>query len=217
MEVSIIDYKMSNLHSVEAACMAVGLDAVITSNPKDILESNATILPGVGGFGGAMRNIRKLGLDSTIKDFVSSGKPLFGVCLGLQLLFDSSEEFGSHQGLGLLKGSARKFKPSSTDGDKYPVPQIGWNKIYPGKQKWNSTFMEDCSEGDYMYFVHSYYIEPEDKNIILSNTVYGDLEYCSSVNEGNVFATQFHPEKSGDKGISIYSSFRDYLRKNNEK
>ena len=214
MRVSIIDYKTSNLHSVKAACEEVGISSRITSKPNELLSSDAAILPGVGSFSGAMENIRKLGLEEAILNFVSSGKSLFGVCLGQQLLFEQSEEFGTHEGLSLLRGKVKKFYFSNENNHKYPVPQIGWNKIISKNQSWKGTFLDNCDEGTYMYFVHSFYVEPEDEAVILSTSVYGNQRYCSSIKNENIFATQFHPEKSGHKGLEIYRSFKNYLNIN---
>ena len=205
-DVAIIDYKMSNLHSVKAACDKVGLSSIITSNKKKILDSKIAILPGVGAFGEAMTQLSKLSLDKCVLDFVNTGKPFIGICLGLQLLFDSSEEFGNHKGLGLIKGKVKKFDFKQTGKIKYPVPQIGWNKIMQSYCSWDDTLLKDNRNNDFMYFVHSYYVEPEDKSIILSKTTYGITEYCSSIKKGNIFATQFHPERSGKAGLRVYKN-----------
>ena len=211
MRVSIIDYKTSNLHSVKAACEKVGITSRITSKPNELLSSDAAILPGVGSFSGAIQNIRQLGLEEAILNFVSSGKPLFGICLGLQLLFEKSEEFGTHEGLSLIRGKVKRFDFSNGNCHKYPVPQIGWNKIISKNQSWKGTFLDNCDEGTYMYFVHSFYVEPEDEEVILSTSIYGNQRYCSSIKKENIFATQFHPEKSGHIGLEIYRSFKNYL------
>jgi len=213
-KVAIIDYQLSNLCSVKAACDEVGLDARITSNIDEILNSDAAILPGVGSFGPAMHNLKKMGLDDAIKRFIKSKKHFFGVCLGLQLLFESSEEFGFNRGLGILKGKVNKFSPKIIRKGKYPVPHVGWSKIYRDKNNWKETPLSNCRRGEYMYFVHSYYVEPQDQDVILSVSTYGEKQYCSSVKKGNIFATQFHPEKSGKKGLLIYSSFKSYIEKN---
>ena len=206
MDVAIIDYKMSNLFSVQAACNKVWLSSVITSDKNEILDAKVAILPGVGAFGEAMKYLSDLNLDDTIYQFVDSGKPLIGICLGLQLLFESSEEFGNYIGLGLVKGKVKKFRFHSKNSIKYPVPQIGWNKITGNGTSWEKTLLCNNGNGDFMYFVHSYFVEPEDDNIILSHTTYGNTEYCSSIQQNNIFACQFHPEKSGEVGLNIYKS-----------
>jgi len=208
MDVAIIDYKMSNLFSVQAACQKVGLSSLITSNKNEILNAKIAILPGVGSFGEAMKHLRESKLDKTIQEFIDTGKPFVGICLGLQLLFDSSEEFGDYNGLGIIKGVVKKFKFQSHGLTKFPVPQIGWNMIKKVKNSWNESLLSDNANGDFMYFVHSYFVEPQNKNIILSTTTYGDTEYCSSIHQSNIFACQFHPEKSGEIGINIYKKLK---------
>ena len=209
MDVAIIDYKMSNLFSVQAACNKVGLSSILTSERNKILDANIAILPGVGAFGEAMKYLSDLKLDETIFQFVDLGKPLIGICLGLQLLFESSEEFGVHSGLGLIKGKVKKFKFYSHNSIKYPVPQIGWNKIKQMDESWEDSLLCNNSNNDFMYFVHSYYVEPENDNIILSKTTYGNTEYCSSIQQNNIFACQFHPEKSGEIGMNIYKNLKE--------
>ena len=208
MDVAIIDYKMSNLFSVQAACENVGLSSTITSDKNEILDAKVAILPGVGAFGEAMKYLSDLKLDDTIFQFVDSGKPFVGICLGLQLLFDSSEEFGDYSGLGLIKGKVKKFKFHSHNYTKYPVPQIGWNKIGKNGSSWGNTLLCNNTNDDFMYFVHSYFVEPENDNIMLSKTTYGNTEYCSSIQQNNIFACQFHPEKSGEIGLNIYKTLK---------
>jgi imidazole glycerol-phosphate synthase subunit HisH len=212
-DIAIIDYKMGNLHSVQAACNKAGLSSKITSNPTQILDAKASILPGVGAFGDAMRQISELKLDDAIFNFIDTGKPFIGVCLGMQLLFESSEEFGEYKGLGIIKGSVKKFKFSNIKHTKYPVPQIGWNQIHKVGKSWDTSLLSSNQHNDFMYFVHSYYVKPENKNIILSETLYGNKKYCSSIKFKNIFASQFHPEKSGKIGLKIYEKIRSNLNK----
>tara|TARA_B100001750_G_scaffold178367_1_gene146687 strand:+ start:449 stop:1093 length:645 start_codon:yes stop_codon:yes gene_type:complete len=211
MDVAIIDYQMSNLHSVQAACNKVGLSSVITSESNQILDAKISILPGVGAFGEAMSQLSKSKLDDCIYRFVVSGRPFIGICLGLQLLFETSEEFGDHKGLGLIRGTVKKFQFSKIESTKYPVPQVGWNQIQKITCSWDGTFMCNNKNGDFMYFVHSYYVNPEDKDVILSTTTYGNREYCSAIQYNNIFATQFHPEKSGEIGMKIYQNLKNNL------
>ena len=208
MDIAIIDYKMSNLHSVQAACDKVGLKSIITSDKKQILDSKVLILPGVGAFGKAMSMLKKTKLDESIYQFVESGKPFIGICLGLQLLFNRSDEFGDHNGLGLIKGKVKRFDFSKNNNIKYPVPQIGWNKINQKLNSWNDTPLRKNNNNDFMYFVHSYYVIPENKDIIVATTSYADIEYCSAIKYENIFATQFHPEKSGQLGLNIYQEIK---------
>jgi len=208
MDVAIIDYKMSNLFSVQAACEKVGLSSTITSEKNEILDAKVAILPGVGAFGEAMKYLRESKLDKIIHEFIETGKPYVGICLGLQLLFDSSEEFGDYNGLGFVKGKVKKFKFHSHNATKYPVPQIGWNKINKTNGSWDDSLLCKNTNGDFMYFVHSYFVKPENDNIMLSKTTYGNTEYCSSIQQNNIFACQFHPEKSGEIGINIYKNLK---------
>ncbi len=219
MDVAIIDYKMSNLFSVQAACEKVRLSSVITSDNHEILDAKVAILPGVGAFGKAMKYLIDSKLDETIYQFVDSGKPFVGVCLGLQLLFENSDEFGDYKGLGLVKGKVKKFKYHSHKNIKYPVPQIGWNRVADNGVSWEDSFLSNNHNNDFMYFVHSYFVVPENESIILSKTNYGDHEYCSSIQQDNIFACQFHPEKSGNKGLLVYENIMSKIKrdKNDQK
>ena len=211
-DVAIIDYKLGNLHSVYSACKFVGLNAKITNHRDEILNSKSVILPGVGAFGEAIKNINSLNLLETIKEFVDTGKPFFGICLGLQLLFEESEEFGNSKGLGIINGKVKKFPSMKQLNQKFPIPQIGWNTIYHDRS-WDNTPLSNIKKNDYVYFVHSYYVEPEDKNCIISKSKYGSTEYCSAVLHNNIFASQFHPEKSGEVGLNVYRHFKSKLNK----
>jgi glutamine amidotransferase len=204
--VVIIDYQLGNLFSVKQACDTIGINAIISSSEEDILNADGLILPGVGAFNEAMSNLRKLKLDIAIIQKVNSGIPIFGICLGLQLLFSESEEFGAGSGLDLIPGVIKRF-PENYQNRKIRVPQIAWNTIYPSVQDWEKSALTDLRNNDFMYFIHSYYVEPSDKNCILTLTNYDGIEFCSAVNQLNIFATQFHPEKSGDNGISVYKNW----------
>jgi glutamine amidotransferase len=203
--VVIIDYQMSNLFSVVRAIEKIGHSPKLSSNGMDLIDADAVILPGVGAFNSAMENLHKLNLIEPIKDYIDKGGPFMGVCLGLQLLFEESEEFGTHSGLGIIDGRVKKFK--NINGINNPVPQIGWNKINQFKQSWISSPLNDFNSSTWMYFVHSFYVVPKNQDIVLSKTSYCGLDYCSSINMDNVFATQFHPEKSGELGLKIYDNW----------
>ena len=205
-KVVIIDYKLGNLYSVKQACDVTGMNAVVSSVKKDILAADALILPGVGAFIQAMNNLEKLDLIDVIKTKVNSGTPLLGICLGLQLLFTKSEEFGSGNGLNLISGIIKRF-PSKIDQRKIKVPHISWNQVYKSENLWKDTPLISLKNYDFMYFIHSYYVKPESDDCILTNTNYDGIEFCSSIIQNNIFATQFHPEKSGDKGILIYKNW----------
>ena len=206
-KVSIIDYEGGNLFSVIQACKSIGLDATLTSDYNKILKSDGLILRGVGSFPYAMNMLKKKNLINPIKDFISSNKPFMGICLGFQLLFSRSEEFENCEGLDVVKGTVRKF---DFQDKNIKVPQIGWNKIYNGIG-WKNSPIENLKQQEYMYFVHSYYVDPFDKKNILSYTKYEGFEYCSSIKKSNIFATQFHPEKSGIEGIKIYKKWSNLL------
>ena len=221
MKIAIIDYNMGNLFSVQHACEHVGLDPIITQKPDEIIECSAAILPGVGAFAEAMNNINRLGLSSCIKDFIATQKPFMGICLGLQLLFTESEEFGNTKGLGIIDGQVLRFPNESKVNSIIRVPQIGWNKIYrkdriDGLKKWNNSPLLGIENNQFMYFVHSFYVKPQDKNNELTLTNYEGIEYCSSILFKNIFACQFHPEKSAIKGIEIYKNWAKKINKTGE-
>ncbi|KPK27760.1 MAG: hypothetical protein AMJ61_04460 [Desulfobacterales bacterium SG8_35_2] len=209
--VAIIDYEMGNIFSVKRACLEVGLQPVVTSSPQVILRADGIILPGVGAFGDAMENLRVRDLITPIKEGVRQGIPFLGICLGMQLIFTESEEFGSHKGLDLLPGVVVKFPPYTAAANHIKVPQVGWNSIeLPRKREisfWRESPLSGIEVGDYMYFVHSYYTIPNDDNVVLSNSHYEGTQFCSSILHKNIFACQFHPEKSGRKGIEIYDNW----------
>ncbi|MEW7289530.1 imidazole glycerol phosphate synthase subunit HisH [Aquimarina sp. 2304DJ70-9] len=205
-KLTIIDYGSSNLYSVINACKTFGIDPVVSNDHAIIKSSDAVILPGVGAFNEAMSSLEKLDLIEPIKEFVHSGKPFMGICLGLHLLFERSEEFGDTKGLGLVKGSIKKF-PSDKE-QNLKVPQIAWNKINSvNNNNWEKSPFATIQEGTFMYFVHSFYADAEDPEVILSETEYNNVTYCSSILKNNIFATQFHPEKSGDLGLEIYKNW----------
>jgi glutamine amidotransferase len=200
----IIDYQLGNLFSVNQALINIGLNPLMTTDPKDIEFASAIVLPGVGAFADAMKNLESMGFIEPIKKFISSGKPFLGICLGLQLLFSESDEFENTKGLDLIKGVVRRFDNKK---NSLKVPQISWNQIYmPSSINWDKTPLHGIIPGDYFYFVHSFYVIPEE-NVALSYTTYGDTKYVSSILKDNIFACQFHPEKSADKGLQLYKNW----------
>ena len=213
--VGIVDYQMGNLFSVRHACSFVGLEPEIFSDFRKINAYDALILPGVGAFGEAMHNLRKLDLEKPILDFIALGKPFLGICLGMQLLFGESEEFGTHTGLNVIPGKVIRFPNVNIIGDPVKVPQIGWNQIFPPQEKlgrpWEKTSLDNIAAGEFMYFVHSYYAVPNQSEHILTTTTYESITYCSSIIYGNVIATQFHPEKSAQKGLKIYQNWANTI------
>jgi glutamine amidotransferase len=199
-ETVIIDYGMGNLRSVEKALMAVGDQAVISQDPEVVRHSDRLILPGVGAFGDAMSNLKQAGLDVAIRDAVAEGKPLLGLCLGLELLFSESEEFGRHEGLNLIPGHVRKFEETALR-----VPHVGWNQIESIRP---DPLLENLPDGSYFYFVHSFFVEPDRSDNALAWTNYGG-PFCSIARHENVWGAQFHPEKSQDAGKRLLRNFLD--------
>lgn len=214
MKAVIIDYEICNMFSVKHACENAGFTASISSSPKEINDADVVILPGVGAFGDAMDSLRRLKLIEPIKDTIASGKLFIGICLGLQLLMDESEEFGNHKGLGIIPGTVKRFKDvfDPQTRKRLKVPHMGWNRIKaPEKQiddLWMGTPLNGISPGEFFYFVHSYFVTPEIQDHVLAMTEYGDHVFCSVIRWKNVYAFQFHPERSGLMGIRIYQNVK---------
>lgn len=197
--VAIIDYDAGNIKSVEKAVLSLGEKAVITRDREEILAADKVILPGVGAFGDAMGKLRKYGLEEVIHEVTAKGTPFLGICLGLQLLFESSEESAGVKGLGLLKGNIKRIP----DKDGRKVPHVGWNSLsFPREGR----LFKGLAEDSYVYFVHSYYLEAADSKIVTAVTDYG-VQIHASVEKDNIFACQFHPEKSSDIGLKIIENF----------
>lgn len=197
--IAIIDYGAGNLQSVKKALDFIGAESVITDDPETINACDKILLPGVGSFGDAMASMQEKNLVETVKQNALSGKAFLGICLGLQLLFEESEETPGVKGLGIFKGKIRKFPADM--GLK--IPHIGWNSL---EIKQNDTIFKDIPENSYVYFVHSYYLEAEESDTVAAVTNYG-IDFHSAVGRNNIFATQFHPEKSGDVGLQILRNF----------
>ncbi len=199
--IAVIDYGMGNLRSVSKALESVGAETKVTNSPEDIKSAEAIVLPGVGAFCRGMENLEQLGLSPAILESIKNNKPFLGICLGLQLLFTESEEHGVSKGLGILKGSVKKFAPN------VKIPHMGWNQI-----KLNTTDLFDgIPDNSYFYFDHSYYVEPKDKNTVIAVTQYGK-DFVSAVNKDNIWGVQFHPEKSSDLGLKILKNFVELTR-----
>ncbi len=199
--IAIIDYGVGNLFSVEKALAALGADAKITSDAMTIAAADKIVLPGVGAFGDCMENLTATGLIPTINDFVKTGKPMLGICVGLQILFEGSEESIGVAGLGLLKGKVRRIQAPGLK-----VPHMGWNSLTIKSPRQPLDLFQGLSEKPYVYFVHSYHAVPQDSSIVTATTEYGS-ELTAAVAKGNIQATQFHPEKSGDVGLAILKNF----------
>ena len=206
-KIAIIDYEMGNLKSIYKLLHYLNVEGIITSEPKIILDADGVILPGVGAFGDAMINLKQKGLSSIIGDLVKEKKPLFGICLGQQLLFSKSYEMGQHEGLDLIKGEVVAFDRAKVN----KVPQIGWNSVKFTDE--DHFLIQGIPNNSYFYFVHSFYSVPKNKKDILGLTKYNEVEFCSMISKDNIIATQFHPEKSSKYGIQMYQNFIDYCKK----
>ena len=199
--IAIIDYGVGNLFSLASSFSFIGQEAIVTSDREVIAKADRLILPGVGAFEDAANKLRESGLDRVVIDEARAGKPLLGICLGMQMLFEKSYEYGEHRGLGLIKGSVKPIRP--VIGDTLKVPHIGWNALSFGAKK--SPLFRYINEGDFVYFVHSFYgADCEDS--VIATTEYGAV-LTAAVASGNVFGTQFHPEKSGPVGLAILRAF----------
>ena len=204
--IAIIDYGMGNLRSVQKGLERVGFDTVVTREESQIRSARGVVLPGVGAFSACMENLGKFGLVEPLREIVREHKPFLGICLGFQLLFSESEEFGKQKGLELFSGKVVGFHPS----EELKVPHMGWNRI---EKKQDSPFLEGVSTGDYVYFVHSFYVVPQDPSIIATTTDYGK-PFVSSIATERMFACQFHPEKSQELGLRILENFGRFVAAN---
>jgi len=204
--IAIIDYGMGNLRSVQKGLERVGFDAVVTRDLGQIQSARGVVLPGVGAFSACMENLGELGLIEPIREVVRRQRPFLGICLGFQLLFSESEEFGKQKGLDLFSGRVVGFHASQD----LKVPHMGWNRI---DKKQDSPFLEGISSGDYVYFVHSFYVVPDDNSIVATMTDYGEA-FVSSIATERLFACQFHPEKSQELGLRILTNFGRFVASN---
>ncbi len=199
-EIVVIDYGLGNLRSVTKALESVGARVELTSDPRKITSAAGAVLPGVGAFSAGMRNLQSLGLLPAIRERIAEGRPLLGICLGLQLLFSLSEEHGLHEGLGVIPGKVVRFR------GELKIPHMGWNTISPVRHAPAAILFEGIPDDSFFYFVHSYYVVPQDPSVVAATTEYG-TEFASAVTRDNLFAVQFHPEKSGELGLKILENF----------
>lgn len=209
-KVAIVNYGMGNLFSVKRACENAGLEAIISSLPEEILKADGVVLPGVGAFGDAMKTLDHLNLIPALLQAAQSSKPFLGICLGMQLIMSESFEFGRHRGLGLIEGQVIRFEDSHfhEGSKKRKVPHIGWNKIYPSENvSWKGTLLKGLEDGTSVYFVHSYFVKLANPDYGVASTTYGETNFCSALNHQNIFACQFHPERSGPEGLLIFQNF----------
>jgi imidazole glycerol-phosphate synthase subunit HisH len=205
MKIAIIDYGIGNIRSILSAFENQGANVFLTSDKGEILKSDGLVLPGVGAFSHGMKNLESYGLVDVIKEYAALDRPLMGICLGMQLLFEESEEFGKTEGLGLILGKVVKLP--TKDNQNENLPHVSWNKLNSNKVPWKNTILADTEEGSDMYFVHSFVAQPRDSYNILSLTEYLNYHFCSSVKKGNIYGCQFHPEKSGPTGLKIINNF----------
>jgi imidazole glycerol-phosphate synthase subunit HisH len=202
--IAIVDYGMGNLKSVEKGFKKVGVEAIVTSNPRVVNDARAVVLPGVGAFRDCIRNLTDLSLTESVTSSINKGKPFLGICLGLQVLFSESEEFGTCKGLDIFRGKVVRFQ----EGLK--VPHMGWNTV---KLVNRPPIFSDIEDNAFFYFVHSFYVVPEDAGVIATTTDYGTT-FTSMIWKDNIFATQFHPEKSQELGLKVLAGFGKFVRKN---
>jgi glutamine amidotransferase len=206
-QVAIIDFDLGNLFSVAQACRKSGIAAEITNDPKTVAAADALILPGVGGFPKAMESLTRHGLITPIKDAAAAGKPIVGICLGMQLLMESSTEFGATPGLGLIEGSVVKLPEIGGPNDRnLPIPNVGWSPVAPVRNglPWGGTPLAETAPGAMFYFVHSFFVKPKHAQDTLASTAFGTETICAAVGRENVFGMQFHPERSGMTGLNVY-------------
>ena len=204
--IAIIDYGVGNLFSLQSSLKFIGADAEVTNDIAKIKAADRIILPGVGAFADAIRKLRESGMEQVVLEEAANGKPLLGICLGMQMLLEKSYEYGEHAGLGLIGGSVKPIAPMIGEGLK--VPHIGWNRLIFPKDREKSKLFQYINEGDCVYFVHSYYLKAKDPSIVKATTEYG-VTIHASVEKGNLFACQFHPEKSSTVGLQILKNFAE--------
>ncbi|MCB1214057.1 MAG: imidazole glycerol phosphate synthase subunit HisH [Deltaproteobacteria bacterium] len=197
--ITILDYQMGNLKSVAKAIESLDYSWELVTDPESILDAQKLIVPGVGGFPDCMKVLHQRGLDGALLEYIESGRPYLGICLGMQILMEVGEEGGKHEGLGFFKGRVKRFDPKLN----LKIPHMGWNRLQVNP---DSQVLEGLGQDPYVYFVHSYYVEPEDKSIIASQTDYG-VNFASALEKDNVYAVQFHPEKSQKVGLKILDNF----------
>ena len=207
--IAVIDYGVGNLFSLKSSLAAIGQEAVVTRDQEELDRADHILLPGVGAFGDAVEKLRSTGMDRAVLRQAAAGKPLLGICLGMQMLFDESEEFGLHKGLGLIPGRVVKIPDTDVDGHSQKVPHISWDPLYPGggRTDFSGTALAALKPGEECYFIHSYEAKPVRDEDRLADTVYGGREICAAASHGSVLGCQFHPEKSGAVGLKIIEEF----------
>lgn len=203
MKIVVINYDTGNVRSILNAFENIGITAILSREKKEILNADGVILPGVGAFSHGMEKLNKFSLVPILKEYAKTNKPLLGICLGMQMLLEESEEFGFTKGIGLISGKVIKLPNKNNE----KLPHVSWNEIKCKNINWNDNILKDIQENSDMYFVHSYVAIPSDDNNILSTTTYSDCDFCSSIKKDNIYGCQFHPEKSGKIGLKIMLNF----------
>lgn len=209
-KVTILDYGMCNLLNVARAFQALGADVLVTEDAVTAANSERLVVPGVGAFKDSVDEVRARGFDGVIRDYVETGRPFLGICVGMQMLFDASEEFGEHAGLGLLPGRVRGVPATMVDGTPQRVPHIGWNHLVEPEvgRAWEGTFLDSCvGDNPSVYFVHSFAAVPERDGDRLADCIYGGHRICAAVQRDNLMAVQFHPERSAQQGLRMLQGF----------
>ena len=206
-KVTILDYGIGNLKSVQNAFEHLRANIIIAKSPSDILDATSLVLPGVGAFSDGMKELISRNLVTAIQEYTRSNKPLLGICLGMQLLFQSSEEFGEHSGLGIIQGFVKKIPDKAPDGASIKIPHVSWSSLQPVNKDWLNTPLSGLKKNDEMYFVHSFTAWPTDDDDRLADTLYFGNRICAMVQKENVYGCQFHPERSGEKGLNILKYF----------
>lgn len=208
-EVAVIDYGVGNILSVTRGLEHCGAKVRVTSSPEEILAASRVVLPGVGAFANGMAELRRNGLDDVVREVASKETPLLGICLGMQMLLDESEEFGTSQGLGLIPGKVIAIPSTTIDGYPQKIPHIGWNSLVlpEGRQDWKDTLLDKVNPDDAVYFVHSFMASPTVPEDRLADCNYGGISISASISRGNIFGCQFHPEKSGMIGLNVLERF----------
>jgi imidazole glycerol-phosphate synthase subunit HisH len=208
--VAVVDYGLGNIFSITQAMERTGLRPQLCATPDDLMECDAVVLPGVGAMPNAMRNLDEAGLATGLREMVAAGRPILGICLGMQLLFETGTEHHPHRGLGLIAGRVERLPAMTSKRERLLVPHIGWSAVEPARS-WKGSLLASLSPGFHQYFVHSYVCVPEEEDHTLAVSRYGGHTFCSAVANGNVVGCQFHPERSGPAGLAVWREFRHLI------
>ena len=206
-KITLIDYDMGNTFSVTRALESFGCEVEFSNDPSIIENSSKLVLPGVGAFEDGISNLKSLNLDKAIINFVNKGNPILGICVGMQLMMSRSEAHGNHEGLNIVEGDVLRFDESKSENNKFKIPQIGWNQLNIKSNLSKSKILSAMNEEPNMYFLHSYFVDPLDKDIVLAETSYGENTFCSAFEDNNIYGFQFHPEKSAEDGLQLLKNF----------